>query len=120
MSSIVSDADGPVGVTLADLRKSHMFTTHLPADSLIPSPQASKDAPDQYLRVSRPVKSALFTWVAPEKTESPQLLATSWRAVGDLGLAPEEVETEDFLNLMSGNKIYEEHYPWGTASFRLD
>lgn len=31
----------------------------------------------------------------------------------DLGLNPSEAETQDFLDIMSGNKIYEEHYPWG-------
>lgn len=101
------------GVTLADLPKSHTFTTHLPPDEVIPSPEASKSASPQQLRVSRPVKSAIFTWVAPEKNENPQLLATSWKAMFDLGLKPSEAETQDFLDLMSGNKIYEEHYPWG-------
>jgi uncharacterized protein YdiU (UPF0061 family) len=61
------------------------------------------------------VNNALFTWVAPETNENPQLLATSWRAVTDLGLDPAEVHTKEFLDLVSGNKIYEEHYPWGTS-----
>jgi len=103
----------PTGVSLADLPKSHTFTSYLPPDPAIPTPEASKSASDQQLRVSRPVQSALFTWVAPEKNENPQLLVTSWRALQDLGLDISETETEDFLNLMSGNKIYEEHYPWG-------
>ena len=30
----------------------------------------------------------------------------------DLGLQADEVHTEEFLALMSGNKIYDEHYPW--------
>ena len=105
------------GVSLADLPKSHTFTTHLPPDPVVPTPEASKSASDQQLPVSRPVKSALFTWVAPEKNENPQLLATSWRTVRDLGLDPAEVESQDFLDLMSGNKIYEEHYPWGTSAY---
>jgi len=100
------------GVTLSDLPKSHVFTTHLPPDPNIPTPQASKEAVPGQLRVSRAVKSALFTYVAPQPTEKPQLLATSWKAVRDLGLKPEETETDEFLALMSGNKIYEEHYPW--------
>lgn len=103
------------GVSLADLPKSHTFTTHLPPDPIIPSPQVSKEAPPQYLRVSRLVRGALFTWVAPEKSDNPQLLATSWKALRDLGLKDEEVHTEDFRQLMSGNKIYEEHYPWGNC-----
>ena len=110
MSSITKAS---TGVTLSELPKSHVFTTHLPPDPLIPSPQASKDATTEQLRVSRLVKSALFTWVAPETAENPQLLATSWKAVRDLGLDAREIEKKDFLDLMSGNKIYEEHYPWG-------
>jgi hypothetical protein len=39
--------------------------------------------------------------------------------VRDLGLNAKEVETEDFLSLMSGNKIYEEHYPWGKSHLHL-
>jgi len=107
------------GVMLSELPKSHIFTTHLPPDPLIPTPQASKEASAEQLRTSRPVKSALFTWVAPEKNENSQLLVTSWKAVKDLGLNAEEVKTEDFLNLMSGNKIYEEHYPWGKPRPRI-
>jgi len=100
------------GTTLSDLPKSHVFTTHLPPDPLIPTPEASKEATPQQLRISRLVRSALFTYVAPQTSEKPQLLATSWKAVRDLGLKPQEVETDEFLALMSGNKIYEEHYPW--------
>jgi hypothetical protein len=103
------------GVSLSDLPKSHIFTTHLPADPVIPSPQASKEASPQQLRMSRPVKGALFTWVAPESNEKHQLLTTSWKALRDLGLDSKQAETEDFLKLMSGNKIYEEHYPWGES-----
>jgi hypothetical protein len=103
------------GVSLAELAKSHTFTTHLPLDPTIPTPQASKEATPQRLRTSRQVREALFTWVAPEHNENPQLLATSWKAMRDLGLNEEETETDDFLALMSGNKIFEEHYPWGLS-----
>jgi hypothetical protein len=103
------------GVSLSELPKSHTFTSHLPPDPTSPAPQASKEAPSQRLRTSRQVKEALFTWVAPENNDSPQLLATSWKALRDLGLKAEEAETDEFLALMSGNKIYEEHYPWGLS-----
>src|SRR5436190_8781178 len=89
------------GVSLSDLPKSHIFTTHLPPDTVIPTPQASKEATLQQLRVSRSVQSALFTWVAPEKNENPRLLATSWKAVRDLGLDAHVVETDVLLNLVS-------------------
>jgi serine/tyrosine/threonine adenylyltransferase len=108
------------GVSLSDLPKSHVFTTHLPPDPVIPTPESSKTAPPQKLRISRPVNSALFTWVAPETNENPQLLATSWTALNDLGLNPPEAESKEFLDLVSGNKIYEEHYPWGTVPRNLN
>lgn len=104
------------GVTLSELPKSHEFTTHLPPDPTVPTPEVSMKASPQRLRSSRLVKEALFTWVAPEHNENPQLLATSWKALRDLGLKPEEAETEEFLALMSGNKIYEDFYPWGLSS----
>lgn len=107
------DLKSSSGFTLSELPKSHIFTTKLPPDPVIPSPQSSKEASSHQLRVSRPVNGALFTWVAPEPSENPQLLATSWRAMQDLGLRVSEAETDDFRNLMSGNMIYEEHYPWG-------
>src|SRR5437762_12196085 len=119
LSSIKMNGQAWHGVRLSELPKSHNFTTHLPPDPLIPTPQASKEASPEQLRTSRPVKSALFTWVAPEKNENSQLLVTSWKAVKDLGLNAEEVKTEDFRNLMSGNKIYDEHYPWGEPRPRI-
>ena len=103
------------GVSLEALPKSHIFAANLPPDPLIPSPEVSKTAPKQHLRSSRPVKNALFTWVAPEPNENPQLLATSPAAVAHLGLDPKETKTKDFLDLMSGNKFYEQHYPWGNG-----
>ena len=42
-----------------------------------------------------------------------QVLATSWKAARDLGISSREVGSEEFKGLVSGNKIYEEHYPWG-------
>jgi len=116
-SSETTNGNAPsfTGVSLEALPKSHVFTANLPPDPVMPTPEFSKTAPKQHLRVSRPVRSALFTWVAPEPNENPQLLATSSKAAADLGLDMKETETTDFLALMSGNKIYEQHYPWGSA-----
>jgi serine/tyrosine/threonine adenylyltransferase len=113
-SETSNDGTAFTGLSLEALPKSHVFTSNLPPDPLIPTPEASKQAPKQHLRTSRPVQSALFTWVRPEPNENPQLLATSPKAVADLGLDPTQVATKDFAELMSGNKIYEEHYPWGS------
>jgi len=116
-SSETTNGNAPsfTGLSLDALPKSHVFTENLPPDPAIPTPEFSKTAPKQQLRVSRPVKGALFTWVAPEPNENPQLLAASPEAAADLGLDMRETETEDFVDLMSGKKIYEQHYPWGNA-----
>lgn len=58
------------------------------------------------------MKSAAFTWVKPETNVNPELLAVSPAAMEDIGLRGGEEEMEDFKNLVSGNKIYKEHYPW--------
>jgi serine/tyrosine/threonine adenylyltransferase len=98
------------GVSLSDLPKSHVFTTHLPPDPIIPTPESSKTALHQKLRISRLVNSVLFTWVAPEMNENLQLLATSRNTLKDLGLNHTEAESKKFLDVVSGNKNYEEHY----------
>ncbi|KAF3902029.1 hypothetical protein AA313_de0205990 [Arthrobotrys entomopaga] len=48
----------------------------------------------------------------PEQTADYELLAVSPAAFDSLGLRRGEEETDDFKALVSGNKIYQEHYPW--------
>jgi uncharacterized protein YdiU (UPF0061 family) len=106
------------GVSLAELPKSHNFTTKLPADAAFPTPADSYKAPRQKLG-PRMVKGALFTYVRPEETEDPELLAVSSRALKSIGLAENEASTEDFKAIVAGNKILwsedkpdEGIYPW--------
>ncbi|KAF2197189.1 UPF0061-domain-containing protein [Delitschia confertaspora ATCC 74209] len=106
------------GYTLKDLPKSNVFTSNLPADSAFPTPADSHNAPRQDLG-PRLVKDALFSYVRPEITHSPELLAVSSRALEDLGLDPSEAETEEFKHVFAGNKILtwdedtkEGIYPW--------
>ena len=100
------------GESLADLTKSHTFTANLPADPRISSPEESKIAEQNLLRTARLVHGSLFTWVAPEKSEDAKLLAVSPSTQKLIGLKSGEEATEEFLELVSGNKIYEENYPW--------
>ena len=100
------------GVSLNDIAKSHTFTDHLPADELIPSPEASRQAQPEKLRQSRLVKGALFTWIAPQPIEEPELIATSLSCLEMLGIKSTEVSTEEFKQIVSGNRIFEESYPW--------
>ncbi|KAF2280491.1 UPF0061-domain-containing protein [Westerdykella ornata] len=104
--------------TLSTLPKSNVFTSNLPADPEYPTPEISDSAPREDLG-PRMVKNALFTYVRPEITHSPELLAVSPRALQDLGLKPEEAETEEFRQVFAGNKILtwdaekkEGIYPW--------
>ncbi|ETI24234.1 hypothetical protein G647_03603 [Cladophialophora carrionii CBS 160.54] len=104
--------------TLADIPKSHIFTSKLPADPQFPTPLDSHRAPRQKLG-PRMVRSALFTYVRPEPTEEPELLAVSKAALRDIGLAESEAESEELKQVVAGNKIYwdenkpeEGIYPW--------
>jgi uncharacterized protein YdiU (UPF0061 family) len=103
-------------MSLADLPKSNVFTSKLPADPAFETPEASHKAPRQTLG-PRMVKGALFTYVRPEVVESPELLGVSPRAMADLGLKPGEEQTPSFQALVAGNEFAwsEEKggvYPW--------
>jgi uncharacterized protein YdiU (UPF0061 family) len=104
--------------TLSSLPKSNVFTQNLPADPAFPTPADSHSAPREDLG-PRLVKGALFTYVRPEITHSPELLVVSPRALEDIGLEPSEAETEEFKHVFAGNKIltWDEDtkqgiYPW--------
>ncbi|KAI9874148.1 MAG: hypothetical protein M1830_010135, partial [Pleopsidium flavum] len=105
------------GVSLDDLPKSNIFTSSLPPDPTFPTPAASHTAPRQALG-PRMVKGALYTYVRPEKSKEPELLAVSERAMRDIGLKPGEEKTEEFKKLVAGNKIFWDDqsekgiYPW--------
>ena len=107
--------------TLQTLPKSNVFTSNLPPDPAFPTPAKSHSAPRQQLG-PRMVKEALYTYVRPEPTEDPELLCVSPRALRDIGLRESEAETEEFKQVVAGNKILtwneEENkdgggiYPW--------
>ncbi|EON61815.1 hypothetical protein W97_01032 [Coniosporium apollinis CBS 100218] len=106
------------GYTLRDLPKSNVFTTNLPPDPAFPTPEKSHAAPRNALG-PRLVKNALYTFVRPEPTKDPELLAVSPAAVRDLHLKPDIENDPDFLATVSGNKIIswdlesdEGIYPW--------
>lgn len=110
--------DHSAGVSFADLPKSNNFTSKLPADAAFPTPADSYKAPRQKLG-PRMVKDALYTYVRPEKTEEPELLGVSSRALKSIGLSESEASTDDFKAIVAGNKILwsedkpdEGIYPW--------
>ncbi|GLI81938.1 hypothetical protein PoHVEF18_010335 [Penicillium ochrochloron] len=116
-NNITSPSVTPAGtMSLADLPKSNVFTSKLPADPAFETPEASHKAPRQTLG-PRMVKGALFTYVRPEVVEEPELLGVSPRAMADLGLKPGEEQTPSFQALVAGNEFAwtEEKggvYPW--------
>jgi uncharacterized protein YdiU (UPF0061 family) len=117
-NSTTSNGQKYTGTSLKDLPKSWAFTSLLPPDPLYPSPAKSHQAPREELG-PRQVKGALFTWVRPEKSEDPELLAISTAALQDLGIHPDEAKTEEFKEFVAGNRLLgwdeeklEGGYPW--------
>ncbi|KAI0884777.1 UPF0061-domain-containing protein [Annulohypoxylon maeteangense] len=104
--------------SINDIPKLWTFTSKLPPDSLFPTPAAShKTARDQI--GPRQVRDALFTWVRPQPSTTPDLLATSPAALRDLNIDPDSVQTPDFVATVAGNKLQgwdeetlEGGYPW--------
>ncbi|KAF3069594.1 NADH-ubiquinone oxidoreductase 78 kDa subunit [Trichoderma lentiforme] len=106
------------GVSLDDLPKSWNFTASLPPDQAFPTPADSHKTPRDKI-LPRQVRDALFTWVRPVQQEDPELLAVSPAALRDIGIKEGEEKTEDFRQLVAGNKLYgwdeeklEGGYPW--------
>ncbi|KAM5360034.1 hypothetical protein ACJZ2D_014026 [Fusarium nematophilum] len=106
------------GASLDDLPKSWHFTESLPADAVFPTPADSHKTPRKDIR-PRQVQNALFTWVRPKEQKDPELLAVSPAALRDLGIKVGEEKTDDFKELVAGNKLYgwdeeklEGGYPW--------
>lgn len=102
--------------TLDSLPKSNNFTSKLPPDPEFPTPKDSHNAPRPLLG-PRIVGGALYTFVRPEPVEDPVLLGVSPKAMEDIGLKQSEAETQDFKDIVAGNKILwtpEEGgiYPW--------
>ncbi|ERF77001.1 hypothetical protein EPUS_06869 [Endocarpon pusillum Z07020] len=102
--------------SLANLPKSNNFTSKLPPDPAFPTPKDSHDAPRVNLG-PRTVRDALYTFVRPVPVDKSELLGVSPRAMQDIGLKQGEEETQDFRDLVAGNKIFwtQENggiYPW--------
>lgn len=75
------------------------FTTHLPAD---PNLENSR----------RQVSEACFSYVTPKETSNPQLLHVSPEVLDKLGLSQSDAESEEFLKVMTGNKVVEKTRPY--------
>ncbi|CAG8603167.1 9036_t:CDS:2 [Funneliformis caledonium] len=100
--------------SLDNLTKSFVFTKRLPADEAIPSPDVITT---KLQRISRPVKKAAFTFVAPEPVKEPKLLAIAEKTarevlnLEEINNWSEEQKTE-FLEVVSGNRVVKGTSPW--------
>ena len=79
-----------VATSLSELNFDNRFTAQLPGDPVD-------------LNRPRQVHSAAFSRVQPAATAAPRLLAHSSEALTMLGLDPVVADSEDFLQVISGN-----------------
>ncbi len=75
------------------------FTDKLPAD---PNSENSR----------RQVTQGFYSFVTPKKTSNPQLLHVSEEMATELGLSKEDIQSEEFLNFMTGNTVLEGSKPF--------
>lgn len=90
--------------SLKDLPKSNVFTSTLPPDPEYPTPAASHSAERKNLG-PRMVKNALFTYVRPEPPKTSELLAVSPAALRSLAIDPSTIDSQEFKDVVAGNKI---------------
>jgi len=60
----------------------------------------------------RQVRNACFSYVTPKKTANPKMLHVSDEMMEALGISKDEVVSEEFLLLMTGNKVLENSKPY--------
>jgi len=75
------------------------FSKTLPAD---PNPENSR----------RQVIQGFYSYVTPKETGKPKLLHVSDEMATELGLDQEEIQSDNFLNLMTGNSVLPETKPY--------
>ncbi|CAM0139868.1 hypothetical protein VKS41_007212 [Umbelopsis sp. WA50703] len=85
------------------------LTSSLPHDIMTPPDQP---VTEKILRISRPVHNAVFSYVTPEKAPSPHMLSVSNAGLKELDLDPEEVKTQQYLDVFSGNTVLPDTHPW--------
>lgn len=123
MSSSINGNAAPSSqlFTIRDLPKSNNFTTKLPPDAEYPTPSASHAA-DRRALGPRMVKNAAYTFVRPDPMKKSELIGVSKAALQDLAIDPASVESEEFKQTVSGERIIsvdqengpkdDDVYPW--------
>ncbi len=75
------------------------FTSQLPADANLENSR-------------RQVTEACFSYVTPKRTSNPELLHVSPEMRDNLGLTEADVKSEEFLEIVTGNKVLENTTPY--------
>ncbi|ANQ48894.1 YdiU family protein [Flammeovirga sp. MY04] len=75
------------------------FTSELPADKEVKN-------------TIRQVENACYSYVTPTKTSSPQLLHVSNEMVEALGINKKDIDSKEFLDIVTGNAVYPNTTPY--------
>ncbi len=75
------------------------FTKELPSDPILENSR-------------RQVTEAVFSYVNPKKTKDPKVIHTSIKMANELGLSADDLTSEFFKNIVTGNKIYPNTKPY--------
>ncbi|OUS03579.1 hypothetical protein A9Q86_01320 [Flavobacteriales bacterium 33_180_T64] len=77
----------------------HTFTLELPADPIIENSR-------------RQVENACFSYVTPKQTKSPKLIHASKAMSETLGISKEDIKTEQFTKVFTGNEVLTNTKPY--------
>nr|WP_298988819.1 YdiU family protein [uncultured Polaribacter sp.] len=75
------------------------FTKELPSDPILENSR-------------RQVTEAVFSYVNPKKTKDPKFIHTSIEMANELGLSADDLKSEFFKDIVTGNKIYPNTKPY--------
>ena len=75
------------------------FTKELPSDPILENSR-------------RQVTEAVFSYVNPKKTKDPKVIHTSLEMANELGLSADDLISEFFKDIVTGNKIYTNTKPY--------
>ena len=75
------------------------FNKELPADPILENTR-------------RQVEKACFSYATPKKTKQPKIIHTSSEVAALLGIGQKELDSQEFTNIFTGNKILENTQPY--------
>lgn len=81
------------------MKFTNKFTANLPADPMLENSR-------------RQVEKSVYSFVKPSKTSNPKLIHVSEEMLEKLGLTQEYVQSKEFLEIVTGNKIAENSKPY--------